>query len=166
MNKIVVVLMAIFLCLMPVAFALTYYLPGLSTTVATAISGAGFTTVAVGAVVVAGGYVVYHYGTTLWKYYYATRYTTVDSHAYMLHGTEFGALTKTQFDDKCKQNQNSMSNVKYWQYSDNRLISYNPTSKMLTVGEKDGKLVVTCFKANLDYVLRQVSTGKWLQAKK
>jgi len=164
-KKLFILSIALMLCLVPIAFALTAF-QGLPTIVASALTGAGVTSVAVGAVVVAGGYVVYHYGSILWKYYFSNRYSTVDSHAYMLHGSEFPGLTKTQFDDKCKQNQNSATTTKYWQYSDNRLIAYNPSTQMLTVGETNGQLVVTCFKANLDYVLRQVTTGRWLQARR
>lgn len=166
MNKVLGICLIAMLCVVPVAFAIVNYFPGLAAPVAAALTGAGVTTVGIGIAVVAGGYVVYHYAAQGWKYYFTNRYNSIDSHAYILHGTEFGTLTKFQFDDKCIKSQNSNSNIKYWQYSDNRLISYNSATKMLTVGDPNGKLVITCFYANIDYVMRQIATGKWVQTKK
>lgn len=125
------------------------------------------TYIAIGAALIAAGYVIYRVGYSVWTYYNAYNYNNVDYHAYNEHKTEFQNIwgskipSKSDFDKKCKENMNSKSVQRYIQVSDGRSIAYNSATKMLTVGETDGKLVVTCFKKSPEDVAKEVSKGLW-----
>jgi phosphatidylserine decarboxylase len=152
---------------MPICEAqLVTYLPAwLSTT----LQSFGIYGIVVGAVVVAGGYVVYHVSTYVYSYFTAYRYTTVSSHAYLDHAYDFPNIwsskpPKATFDQKCKDNMNSKSALKYIQKYDGRLLSYNTATGMVSVGETDGKTVITCFPKPYADVLKKVRTGEWIKA--
>lgn len=139
--------------------------PGLISTVASAIYAAGVRSVAVGGVVYAGGYIVYHAGATTWRYIRGDRYTTVTDHS-ALHMSEFGITSRTIWDQKCRDNMNNKANMRMYQPADGRQISYNPSSMMVSVGEKDGITVITCYKSKMDYVNAQIATMRWLLSRK
>jgi hypothetical protein len=141
------------------------YLPSF---IVSALASVGITYVAVGVAVIAGGYLVYHVSSSAYSYFTAYKYYYVSDHAY-IHAAEFPNIwgssipSKTTFNNKCRDNMNSKSNLKYIQKYDKRLISYNPTTRMVTVGDTDGKTVITCFpkpKADVD---KKVATGEWIK---
>jgi len=111
---------------------------------------------------------VYHVSSSVYSYFTAYKYTTVSSHAY-LHALEFPNIwggrkpSTTEFNNKCRDNMNSKSSWKFIQKYDKRLISYNPTTGMVSVGETDGKTVITCFPKPKADVLKKQSTGEWIK---
>jgi hypothetical protein len=126
-----------------------YLFPGLTSAIASLLAGAGITYLLIGVAVIVGGYVVYRIGYSAWMYYHAYSYTQLSSHGYD-HINDFPNIwkkpqSKKDFENKCKDNMNSKSVERYVQ-SDGRSIAYNPSTQMVTVGEVDGKTVVTCYK--------------------
>jgi hypothetical protein len=103
-----------------------------------------------------------------YNYFTAFAYKKVSNHAYSEHAYDFpniwkGKPTKSKFDEKCKDNMNRKSAQKYIQKSDKRLISYNPSTEMLSVGDDDGKTVITCFRKSQADVNKKVRTGEWIK---
>jgi hypothetical protein len=145
-----------------VAAQATQIFQGLASPAAQALYSNGVRAVVIGAGDIVSGFAVWRTGAKSW-FVVKTQYNQIDSHAYALHGTEFGKLTKTQFEDKCKKNQNNLKNTQYWQMENNRIIAHDASSGMVTVGDTDGKFVVTCYKADMNYVLRQIATGRWIK---
>lgn len=154
MNKAVFVVIAAFAILalvvsMPVAQAqVVQYLPSL-------FNGLRL---AVGAACVFAGYVVYHISSTAYEYFAAFGYYRWhDHHAYTEHKYEFPYLfspsppSQSQFEKVCKDNINDKSS---WRV--HRLINpttrhfyvWNPGNQMLTIGDKDGKSILTCYKCD------------------
>jgi hypothetical protein len=172
-HKTMKILYAIGIVLMliglPIALAFVYF-PGLPATIEAAVTGAGCTSIGIGVAVIAGTYLVYHMAKTTWIYYHANTYDKMSNHAY-LHINDFPNIWKTtptqsQFAQKCKDTMNSGNTGKYYQLSDNRLISYNPTMEMAVVGETDGKTIVTCYRMKLNDVLNKLATSAWKTVKK
>lgn len=60
---------------------------------------------------------------------------------------------------------NSKSVERYLQVADGRSIAYNPSTGMLTVGDTNGKDIITCFKKPKSDVANEVSKGRWKQIK-
>lgn len=155
----------------PVTYAGIEAFPGLTSAVAYAIYGSGVSSVAVGAGVVAAGYIVYRLGTTAWKYWTANRYTTVTDHS-TLHMKDFSNIwgtagpSRAQWDQKCKDTMNKASNMKFYQISDGRMISYDQSIEMMTVGETDGKTIITCTRYKLSNVNSKLAQGAWKLLKK
>jgi len=126
---------------------------------------------AVGAAVIAGSYVVWHKAVSTYSYFTAYGYTTVQDYAYK-HAMEFPNIwgsgvkpPQSTFNKKCKDNMNSKTALKYIQKADGRLLSYNPSTMMLSIGEPDGKTVMNCFPKPYADVLKKVSTGEWIKVK-
>lgn len=143
------------------------YLPA---TISAALAAAGWYAVGVGIAVIAGGYLVYHVSTSVYYYYKAYTYTRVSDHAYTLHAYDFPWIwsskpPKSTFDSKCKSNMNSKTSEKYIQAYDKRLISYNPSNLMVSVGDTDGVTVITCFPKSRADVDKKVRTGEWIKVK-
>jgi hypothetical protein len=142
---------------------LVTYLPSWLNSV---LNGSGVYGLIVGAAVIAGGYLVYHASSSVYSYFTAYTYTTVSSHAYT-HALEFPTIwggrkpSTTEFNNECKKTMNSKSLPKYVQKYDGRLISYNPSTGMVAVGETDGKTVITCFPKPQADVTKKISTGEW-----
>jgi len=110
------------------------------------------TFIAISAAVVVAGYVVYRVGYSIWIYYTAYSYTSLSSHAYD-HINDFpniwkGTPPRKDFEKKCKDNMNSKSSSiqRFIQLSDGRSIAYDPITQMVTIGETDGKNIITCYK--------------------
>jgi hypothetical protein len=174
-NKIAILAMAVLVMAMvvstPVAQAqIVTYLPSI---VWDAIVAAGkyIAVSAIGAAVIAGAYVVWHKAVNSYSYFTAYGYTTVQDYAYK-HAAEFPNIwgsgvipPKADFNKKCKDNMNSKTALKYIQKADGRLLSYNPTTMMLSIGEPDGKTVMNCFPKPYADVLKKVSTGEWIKVK-
>jgi hypothetical protein len=145
------------------------YLPSY---IVSALALAGWGYVAVGVAVIGGAYVVYHYSSTAYSYFTAYSYSYVSNHAWDVHKYDFPNIwgsvppSRTTFNSKCKDNMNSKSAQKYIQKYDKRLISYNPLTKMVSIGETDGKTIITCYPKTQTDVNKKVATGEWLKVLK
>ncbi|MFA5175916.1 MAG: hypothetical protein WC413_01485 [Candidatus Nanoarchaeia archaeon] len=137
--------------------------PGLSAVIVAIISPF-VTAIAVAAAVIVGGYVVYRIGYSTWIYYQAYSYSNLIEYK---HINDFPNIwsssppTKTQFKNECKKNMNSKSVERYIQVRDGRSVAYNPSTRMLTIGDKNGKDIITCFPKSRSDVNKEVSRGNW-----
>lgn len=152
---------------------------GLVGWLASLLSAAGITFIVVGAAVIIGGYVIYRAGKTAWTYYTAYSYSKwYDHHSYKKHiinSYEFENIwskkkpTEKQFEDKCKDSINGKSSniLKFIQKSNGRFISYDTVTKMIVVGETDGKTIVTCYKDTTGELKRNTngSSPNWVKFK-
>jgi phosphatidylserine decarboxylase len=68
----------------------------------------------------------------------------VSDHAYE-HLNDFPGLTRNQFKDKCKNLMNNKNAPHYLDTTNGRTVAYDAAMKMLSVGEVDGRTVITCF---------------------
>ncbi len=137
------------------------------------------TYIAIGATVIAAGYVVYRVGYSIWTYYNAYSYSKwYNHHSYTKHIVnkyEFENIwgktkpTRNQFEDKCKKTINSKSSsiLKFIQRSNGRFIAYDTLTKMIVVGETDGKTIVTCYKDTTGELERNTggSSPNWIKFK-
>ena len=129
-------------------------------------------TIIVGAAISTGGYIIYHVTEKLWIWYAAYQYTTLTKHAYD-NINDFPNIwkktpSKKDFEKKCRDVMNSKSSKvdKYIQKSDGRKIAYDSKLEMVTVGETDGKTIVTCFRdKGRRYVDRRIKNKEWSKIK-
>ena len=148
--------------------SIAYAFPGLVSWLAAILYAAGITYIAVGAAVIAGGYLVYHIGKIAWTYYNAYKYSKLIEYK---HIKDFPWIwksppSKKDFEKKCKDNMNSKSVNRYIQVKEGRSVAYNPSNWMITVGDTNGKDIITCFPDKYgDYVARKVRDGVWKRIK-
>lgn len=162
-----VMLIALIVSSTPAQAQIVTYLPSF---ISSLLTGAGIYVISVGAVFIVGGYLVYRVSTSTYSYFRSYAYTTVSDHAWLEHAYDFPNIwgsgvkpSKTTFDNKCKDNMNSKTAQKFIQKYDGRLLSWNPTTKMVSVGDTDGKTVITCFPKSSADVLKKQSTGEWIK---
>ena len=137
--------------------------PGLVGWLAAILSAAGIIYIAVGAAVIVGGYLVYHVGKTAWTYYNAYKYLKLIEYKHINDFPNIWKKTPSRkdFEKKCKDNMNSKSVERYIQVKDGRSIAYNPSTLMLTVGDTNGKDIITCFPKKRADIDKEVSKGRW-----
>lgn len=149
--------------------SIVYAFPGLAAWLVALISPY-ITAIVVGAAVIIVGYVIYRVGYSTWVYYTASTYSSVTDYS-LKHINDFPWIWSRSpppkdFKDKCLKNMNSKSATKYIQ-NDGRLISYDPSNYMISIGETDGKVVVNCFPAGSTksaaekYIAKKVKDGVW-----
>ncbi len=147
--------------------------PGLASSIAALLVSAGIVYVAIGAAVVVGGYLIYRITEYTWTYYRLYSYSTMTEHAYK-HINDFPNIWKKtpsrkNFEKKCKENMNSKSKgiKRYVQkkgapWEIGRNIAYNSKTGMITVGETNGKTIITCFRdKDGSYVKSKVYEKIW-----
>lgn len=150
------------------AASVTNAFPGLVSWLAAILSAAGITYIAIGAAVIVGGYLVYHVGKTAWTYYNAYKYSKLIEYKHIRNFPWIwkSPPSKKNFEKKCKDNMNSKSVNRYIQVSDGRNVAYNPSNGMITIGDTNGKDIITCFPDKYgDYVARKVREGVWEKIK-
>lgn len=131
------------------------------------LTGANIQFIAIGVAVIAGGYIVYHVAQTTWVYYKAYSYSKLVEYKHINQFPNIWKKTpsRKQFEKKCKDNMNSKSSERYVQTVDGRNIAYNPSTKMITVGDINGKTIITCFPKDRKDVDKEVSKGRWKKIK-
>ncbi len=155
----------------PIPASYYYNFPGLVTWIVAILFSVGVTYIAIGVAVIATGYIVYRVSYSTWIYYSAYNYKTLTKHAYD-HRYDFPNIwkvppSKSKFKKECLNNMNSKSSKieRYIQVADGRSIAYNPSTGMLTVGDINGKDIITCFPKTKSDVLKEVSKGRWKKIK-
>ncbi len=155
----------------PIPASYYYNFPGLVSWLVAILYGAGFTYIAIGAAVLAGGYVVYRVSEYAWTYYTAYNYKTLTEHAYD-HQYDFPNIwkippSKSKFKKECLNNMNSKSSKieRYIQIGGptkeiGRSIAYDPKIEMATIGDVDGKTIVSCERRPRKDITKKVDKQK------
>lgn len=163
----------------PIPASYYYTFPGLAAWLVEILFGAGFTYVAIGVAVIAGGYVVYRVSEYAWTYYTVYKYSKwYDHHAYrdhIINEYDFENIwgkkkpTQSKFENECKKTINSKSSniLKFVQKSNGRFIAYDTLTKMVVVGETNGKTIVTCYKDTRGELQKNTkgSNPNWIKTK-
>jgi hypothetical protein len=166
-KRLLAVLMVGTLMMAGIALGSVVYFPGLPSIVESAVTAVGIYVIAIGAVVIGGGYLVYHTAKTSWTYYKTMSYSDMSAHGYD-HIGDFPNVwgskipSRADFLKRCKDTANSKSTQKYLQLSDMRAISYNAAIEMMVVGDRDGKTIITCTRYKMKDVYNKLGTGQWL----